>query len=156
MEYFIKAPKKAYVHKLDVALLSDTPLALSVLQKTLEDLFKDLLLHINFLLGDKYKAKQANLLAMDEIEHFIDKVHIEEVNHMSWQRLIDIIHSFDHLQRLYDRCEEDEGRALYLPSAKRLVFLKEMQKELNLMIVEMLEIKNYAEAQREVKRLKKR
>ncbi len=151
MEKIIKTPKQRYRQKFDTALLEDIPLALSVVHKSLEEELKTLLLHINFLLGDVQKGKKADLdaleKALNETQNFIDKINLENANDTNWQRLIDIIHTIDHLQRLFDRCEEDENRALFLQASDRLAKERTLLTECNEMLLLDIQAHQYTKAE---------
>ncbi len=124
MKKIVKSPKQIYKQKFDTQLLENLPLAMSVVQKDLKDNFEILLHHINFSLGNIQNSKKANLFelkkSLNELERFIDKIHFQDKQSINWQRFIDIIHINDHLQRLYDRCEEDENKIVFLKNYDHL------------------------------------
>ena len=49
--------------------------------------------------------------ALDETHRYLDRIHLKAGTGPSWDRLINMIHALDHLQRIHERCEEEEGRA---------------------------------------------
>lgn len=150
MENLIKSPKLPYMQKFDYALLEDVPSALSVIQKALEEEFKALLLHINYLLNDPRRGQKADLdalqKALDETQNFIDLIHLQESQEINWKRLIDMIHIADHLQRLFDRCEEDEKRAIYLGTSEDLANERELFARCARMLLDDIEQKSYQKA----------
>ncbi|WP_151900814.1 Na/Pi cotransporter family protein [Sulfurimonas hydrogeniphila] len=128
MEKIIPEPKQKYIQDFDPALLENIPLALSVVQKSLENEFKTLLRYMLYLLGAKKNAHKINLHTfdklLDETQNFLDKINLKNTQDANWQRLISLIHVIDHLQRLFDRCREDEHKALFLQSSPLLVLEK--------------------------------
>lgn len=45
------------------------------------------------------------------IEQFLDQIHLRGMEEPDAQRLLHLLHSLDHLQRLHERCEEEPERA---------------------------------------------
>ena len=43
---------------------------------------------------------------------FADGIHLEAGGDGAWRRLLALLHALDHLQRLEERLDEDEARAL--------------------------------------------
>lgn len=118
MERLIPKPPKSMYYKFEDALLEDIPVALSLIQKYLQDEWRSLLLYMHYRLNDREEAEEIDLNMMEnrleEIEIFCDKIHLSQSEETNWKRLIDIIHITDHLQRLIDRCQEDEKSIGYL------------------------------------------
>ena len=110
-------PEKIPLHlkKLDQVLLQQPGLALNEVQQVLSYQFKVLLEHIKSVLSDQSEQRvdlrelQATL---DMVHAYLDKIHLQDEKSMDWQRLIELIHTMDHMQRLHERCEEDEYRAI--------------------------------------------
>lgn len=111
-------PDKAlpYTRKLDTALLEQPALALNAVQQTIQSLLPALLHHINSILGDNQTGIRSNLvevrIALEQTQSYIDKINSQSSNGTEWSRLINIIHTLDHMQRLHERCEENEDRAI--------------------------------------------
>jgi len=128
MQKIIPEPKQKYIQDFDPALLENVPLALSVVQKSLENELKRLLQYILYLLGEKKNAQKINLHAfnilLNETQEFLDRINLKNTQDANWQRLIHLIHVIDHLQRLFDRCSEDEPKVLFLQSSTLLVLEK--------------------------------
>ena len=115
MQKIIPEPKQKYIQNFDPALLENVPLALSVVQKSLENEFKTLLEYTLYLLGEKKIAKKINIQDFDkflnETQDFLDKINLKNTQDANWQRL-------------FDRCSEDEHKALFLRSSTLLVLEK--------------------------------
>ena len=50
--------------------------------------------------------------ALDQTHLYIDKIHLQNESGAQWERLVAMIHTLDHLQRLHERCDEEEDRAI--------------------------------------------
>lgn len=118
IERLFPMPIKSRHYKFEDKLLEDIPVTLSLIQKYLQDEWRSLLLYMHYRLSGLEEAEQINLLKiesrLEEIEEFIDRIHLSQSEEANWKRLIDIIHITDHLQRLIDRCQEDQRRIDYL------------------------------------------
>ncbi|UFH60066.1 Na/Pi cotransporter family protein [Sulfurovum mangrovi] len=126
MEHLIPKPKRSLHYRFEDALLEDIPVALSLVQKYLEDEWKNVLLYMHYRLANHVEAEKFDLekieRRLEEIEIFCDKIHLSQSEETNWKRLIDIIHITDHLQRLIDRCQEDQKSIDFL---MRSEYLKE-------------------------------
>lgn len=126
MQRIVPDTGPAYTRELDRALLSDTSVTLSAIQGALLTQFSALLSHVNALLGGVEDAQRVNLVdlqsALDETQAYVDEINLQGESGSDWNRLVAVIHSLDHLQRLHERCEEEEYRAV---TATRAVALKE-------------------------------
>jgi phosphate:Na+ symporter len=71
---------------------------------------------VNSILGDKEKGKRADLeelqAALNDTHAFLDRIKPGSTEGAEWERLLNMFHTLDHLQRLHERCEEDEDRAV--------------------------------------------
>lgn len=118
MEHIIPKPKRTLHYKFEERLLEDIPVALSLIQKYLQDEWKNVLLYMHYRLTNQKEAERFDLVKiesrLEEIEMFCDKIHLSQSEETNWRRLIDIIHITDHLQRLIDRCQEDQKSIDYL------------------------------------------
>lgn len=115
-----------YAKVLDSSLLEQPNLALNAVQNNLHDEIIALLEHINAILGDTKSSKVdiAHLQrALDKTHAYIDEVTLKSESGAQWERLVAMIHTLDHMQRLHERCEEEEDRAARL--RERKYFLKE-------------------------------
>jgi len=113
-----------YANKLDTALLGQPSMALTAVQNNIHTEIIALLGHINAILGDK-ESKRVNIAnlqhALDQTHTFIDEISLDSESGAQWERLIAMIHTLDHLQRLHERCEEEEDRAITLRDTKHFV-----------------------------------
>ena len=116
---FIQAiiPEKelAYTQLLDQMLLEQPVLALNAVQSSINRELIALLHHVSVLLGSGDKSERINLhemqQALDKTHAYIDDLHLKSGEGSEWQRLVAMIHTLDHMQRLHERCEEEEYRA---------------------------------------------
>lgn len=114
----------AYTESLDSKLLTEPDLALTATEASIHSELTALLKHLMAMLDKKEVDKRINLTALqtaiNETYAYIDLIHLEKSNQPSWNTLISIIHSLDHMQRLHERCEEDEDRAIVVTLAPEL------------------------------------
>lgn len=113
--------KQLYTDTLDSMLLDQPTLALQATQKSLHLEILALFEHINAILGDE-NSKKTDIKelqnALDKTHAFIDKIELKNESGAKWKRLVSMIHTLDHMQRLHERCEEDEDRAITLRQTK--------------------------------------
>lgn len=116
MENLIPERVSVYTRKLDYALLEDTDLALNAVQATITIITEALLSHVNAVLGDTETGKRADLeelqSALNDAHAYLDSIKPASSEGAEWERLLNMFHTLDHLQRLHERCEEDEERAI--------------------------------------------
>lgn len=95
-------------------LLAQPDLALRAAQISIQSEFIELLQHVNAILGHPNGSRTeltALQIALDETHAYLDKIHLKSASENSWERLVAMMHALDHLQRIHERCEEDEDRA---------------------------------------------
>jgi len=115
IEKIIPSKEPIFTEKLDKRLLEEPHLALEVARISAQDEFIALLRHINYILGDTSgKKSDLTLLqsALDETHRYIDEINPMHEKDARWKELISLIHLLDHEQRLHERCEEEEYRAI--------------------------------------------
>lgn len=115
-----------YAKVLDRALLEQPSMALTAVQNSIYAEIISLLEHINALLGDS-KSSRVDIAdlqnALDKTHAYIDEISLQSESGAQWERLVAMIHTLDHMQRMHERCEEEEDRAITLKSSKH--FFKE-------------------------------
>jgi len=57
---------------------------------------------------------------LDETSDYLDNIHLKTGQGAEWECLVSVIHALDHMQRLHERCEEEEDRAF---TARRTIEL---------------------------------
>jgi phosphate:Na+ symporter len=116
MEWLIPEKESPYVQTLDVALLQDPELAIISVHSAIKNESIALFGHVNAILGDTKTGERVDLeelqSALNNTHAFVDRINIKAEEGVKWERLVNIIHTLDHLQRLHERCEEDEDRAV--------------------------------------------
>ena len=116
IETLIVEKKTLYTKKLDDSLLEQPELALTALQETIIKEFKILLQHTYYVLNSEKSGRKASLdklqLALDQTHSYVDRIQLSSTEGSDWERLLAISHTMDHMQRLHERCEEDEDRAI--------------------------------------------
>ncbi len=76
-------------------------------------------------------------IALDETRQFIDDLHLDSRNSKDWPNLLALIHVIDHMQRLHERCNEDQDRAVTAINTPELVGLVlKLRKAIDLMLNE--------------------
>lgn len=96
------------------ALLTQPDLALRAAQVSIQSEFIALLQHVDAILGQpdgKRTELTALQIALDETHAYLDKIQLKDTREKNWERLVAMMHALDHLQRIHERCEEDEDRA---------------------------------------------
>lgn len=126
MVKLIPQTQQSFTKTLDIILLEQPSLALTAVQNSLHSEILALLEHITAILGDSH-SKRVNIKqlqhALDKTHIYIDEISLGSESGAQWERLVAMIHTLDHMQRLHERCEEEEDRAITLKSSKH--FLKE-------------------------------
>ena len=111
-----------WTRELEPALLEQPSLALDAAQSVIAGLFDDLITHIHQILqhnpGSADLAQLQGIL--DETEAYLDRIHLDSGYAVEHERLLSLLHALDHLQRLHERSEEDEDRAMTTGKAPRL------------------------------------
>jgi len=109
--------KSLYTQGLDEALLEQPSIALTAVQNSIYVEIIALLNHINAILDDP-NSKRINIrqlqYELDQTHKYVDKISLNDEAGAQWERLLAIMHTLDHMQRLHERCEEEEDRALRL------------------------------------------
>ena len=142
IEKIIPEKKIGYTSRLDHALLDDPKIAIMVIDFTIEKQLIDLLIYLNRLLGAKTVDKRINLgelqIALDETHRFIDHIHLESSDSQNWKNLVALIHILDHMQRLHERCDEEQDRAMTTINTPELIGLVvELRNAIDLILKDM-------------------
>ncbi len=115
IEKIIKSEPLTYTENLDKALLREPSVALTAILTVVTNESSTLLKHVNAILTQDGEHKRINLLemqtALDETHAYVDLIHLDKADNPQWQQLVEAIHILDHLQRLHERCDEEEYRA---------------------------------------------
>ena len=112
----------AWTGDLEPALLEQPQLALGAAQAVITDLLQSLVIHLHQILRqhDSPIDLVQHQQALNETEAYLDRIHIKSEQRARHERLLSLLHALDHLQRLHERCEEDEDRASVAGRAPRL------------------------------------
>lgn len=100
---------------LDSVLLNQPVLALKAVHTSFVREFLAMLGHAHAILMGQREGRldlrrmQAEL---DETRAYTDQIHLPEKKPEAWPALLAILHGLDHLGRFYERCEEQEDRAI--------------------------------------------
>ena len=136
----IPADKSLYALNLDKSLLEMPDLALKTVQNTTLEEYVTLLNHVDAILVGNHAEKRADLTRMqsvlDETQTYIDDIHLQGAQDTNWERMLDLVHTLDHMQRLHERCEEDEDRAI---TARETEDLSEIHDMLANMVIDTIE-----------------
>lgn len=151
----IKEDKSSYVSILDDTLLHDSKIALNMTLKTVIKEFISLLEYISFLLNENKIKANSNLEelqdALNKTHAFIDKIHLVGKTSKEWKYLVSMIHILDHLQRLHERCEEEEDRAITAKKTKHLKQSVQLLSKLTTNLINCIENRNWAKIEDETK-----
>ena len=125
IEKLIPDKASSYTQNLDKKFLSEPQVALTAVRYVIKDEYLALLNTVRTLLSqpDKLTTSQLNELqqALNETHVYIDLIHLSNNEDPSWKQLTSSIHALDHMQRLHERCEEEQDRAI---TARESVELK--------------------------------
>lgn len=125
MKRIIKDPHEGIVVELDAALLQDPSVALTAVQQNLYQQILALFSHLVAILDKPGTTGKADLISLqtelDKTHAYIDHIHMKAEAGGEWERLVAMIHTLDHLQRLHERCEEDAYRAAVVRDASELI-----------------------------------
>ena len=120
--------KSIYTTAYDDALLQTPGFALNAVQESVLVYYVALLNHIESILNNVSDGKRADLArmqtALDETREYLDKIELKGSADANWERMLALVHVLDHLQRLHERCEEDEDRAITAREASDLSSIK--------------------------------
>lgn len=142
MEKIVVEKADFYTKDLNDELLKEPKLALNASLQSILKEYTTILEHINSIIDNKSKYSRMNTKqvqnVLDITHKFIDKIHINQKESPNWAYLVDLIHAIDHLQRLHERCDEEEDRIL---CAKNIEELKSIITLLHLNILDTIEAK---------------
>lgn len=131
MQKLIPEPRSPYAMELDRGLLETPALSLTAVQETVMVEYMLLLRHIEAVLTANRSGQRADLARMqvvlDRAHEYLDDIHLVGTRDARWNRMLALVHTLDHLQRLHERCEEDEDRAI---TARETQSLEEMHDQL--------------------------
>ena len=107
------------------ALLDTPALALAEVQNSAIAAFQVLLHHIQAILTQNQQGQRADLAelqqALDATHIYLDEIHVNSAVKADYAQLLELVHVLDHLQRLHERCEEDEDRAITTAGKEELI-----------------------------------
>lgn len=130
IEYLVKDRERSYSKPLPVALLNDPALALNAVQETILLQLEVLLWHARAILDDQESTGRAHLGELKHALHdthvYLDDVRVSSEQKNEWQRAVSYFHVLDHMQRLHERCEEEEYRAVVARSSPGLAELSKL------------------------------
>lgn len=125
----IPEQNKLFTDSLDKLLLAEPSMALTAVQNSVRTETIALLTHINAILGDKNSPRTDILQlqqALNKTHSYIDEISLKSQSGAQWERLLAMFHTLDHMQRLHERCEEEEDRAITLRDTKQFVNEKDI------------------------------
>jgi phosphate:Na+ symporter len=141
----VPSQEPSYTDGLSDSLLTQPHLALNAAQDSIQAELMVLLLHVAAILDDP-SGQRVDLgelqTALDETHAYLDQIHLKTGSGPGWERLINMMHALDHLQRIHERCEEDEDRAKTVQTTAALAT------ERDLLIATIQQIRPLVNAQR--------
>lgn len=125
MEGLVPEKASVYTRSLDRSLLKEPAVGLQAIKASLQTELQALLHHVSALLGDANKGGRVDLqelqTALDTSQSFIDQIHLPTSQGKEWEQLMALIHTLDHMQRLHERCAEEEVRAMTAGESEELI-----------------------------------
>ena len=135
---------------LDRSLLQHPEIALDATNKALFSFFASLTFYLTDILQGKRAASDKDLEALQQrisqAESFIDEIDIANNAKDQRKRLIESIHSLDHIQRLLERIDDEPSRIL---GSERPEALHKLALQLNLAIKNLQQPELFAQWQNE-------
>jgi len=152
IEKIIKDNSHSYTQNLDKALLVEPNIALTAVLSSIHKELLDLLIYSKALLSNTNTKEQIELnnlqAALNETHAYVDLIHLDKSSSPEWQSLLSVIHSLDHLQRLHERCDEDEDRAIAARETEELSTVVDSLISNITDIIKAIENKNWIDADR--------
>ncbi|CAK6694660.1 Na/Pi symporter [Synechococcus sp. BA-124 BA4] len=118
IQALLPSPDGRAADDLDEAPSADTVRALDLAQTAQQQGLLQLMRHLHQALGASAGNGQRRAMSLDDleadlarIEQYLDQIHLRHLDEPEAQRLLHLLHSLDHLQRLHERCEEEPERA---------------------------------------------
>lgn len=143
MKNLVPAKSPLFTQRLNLSLLEQPTLALNASHTSINEQMLALFQHVLAMLGDLENGKYTNLhqldSELDKTHKYIDLIHLKSGESADWERLLAMIHTLDHLQRLHERCIEQEQRAA---TARKETALKEISQ---LLISGLLQMIHYVD-----------
>lgn len=135
----IPEKESVYTAGLDKSLLKDNGMAITALSMSVRAEVVALMSHLKVLLGDNENGMMINLEEMQRVlnktHDFAEHIHIKDEKEKHQYKLLAMIHTLDHMQRLHERIEEDVDRA---KTVLLMRSLDELRKELNKIITKVI------------------
>ncbi len=101
---------------IDTAIVAHPHAALTVIHARAVEQFKALLRYIEAMVDPQGEPRHLDLrqlqLDLDRVHELLDRIEPEDRNSPDRLRLMNLMHLYDHLQRLHERCEEEQDRAI--------------------------------------------
>jgi phosphate:Na+ symporter len=103
------------IDELDDTPPADAALAISQARAALEPCFLALLQVLRQGLANGHGPRNGHQLAvlqadLDHLELYLDQIHLDPGQRPGREALLHLLHGLDHLQRLHERCEEEQDR----------------------------------------------
>lgn len=124
LESLIPGLTPVRIDRLDQDLLPQPSLALSAAQQSALQAVTVFFNHLRALIERVPQSTRVDLarleLSLNNIHSYLDNIHLRAEAGADWTRLIALMHAFDHMQRLHERFEEDEDRAVTARTTEEL------------------------------------
>ncbi len=151
MERIIPEKYPLYAKRLDKALLTEPGIALLTAQTVIQDELVALFKHSRAIMyGESWKRIDMEELKRS-IEHassYLDRIHITDSGDIKSVQLIELLHTMDHMQRLFERCEEEEDRIIVARDSK--LFVEQIETVMSMIkhVLENIELGNWTNARK--------
>lgn len=103
-----------FTEPLDKKLLAQTDLAITAVVASIRHESLALFNQVLSMLS-REESRQLNLSdlhnSLEETRNYADLIHTDQEHQPHWHNLVSVMHTLDHMQRLYERCSEDVERA---------------------------------------------
>jgi phosphate:Na+ symporter len=151
MERLIPEKYPLYAKRLDKALLSEPGIALLTAQTVIQDELVALFKHSRAIMyGESWKRIDMSELrrSIEQASSYLENIHITDTSDIKSVQLIELLHTMDHMQRLFERCEEEEDRIIVARESKLFIEQIELVMSMIKQVLEFIELGNWTNARK--------
>lgn len=124
MERIVRGQEDKFIEELDKSLLNEPGMALTTSEHVIHNELLSLLNHVRWLITNGIEGEFIKLAqlqrALDETHLYIGQIHITDKKSNDREKLVAMFHAIDHMQRLHERCYEEESRVMTARETREL------------------------------------
>jgi phosphate:Na+ symporter len=108
----------SYISDLDPGILKEPDIAIAATGRSIDTILHALLGVVTALLHNRSEPDKELLtqlkVSIYEVQNYLDHIHFSPEQGAGWVKLLALINSVDHIQRLHERCDIEAYQALVL------------------------------------------